>query len=222
MSESAPLIGTKEQPIGPKTSDYVKVIVWPFLLALCFIGLFVFVMVVPPTKTINFYSVAALATMLLPVIPVLSALVFAKTSVCDSFFFTVRGAAVLCGAKHTALPPCTRHAFFAVSDLFLSFFFTHLRTQQSKSAGNAHFWILVAVCTLVACLTLTNDRLLEGSDVSEFCQEHSYTWCGAGVDLLTDVTLGAILVTVVLGVLGAAATSSLLKKLDIPPLPINA
>ena len=172
MSESAPLIGTKDQPIGPKTSDYVKVIVWPVLLALCFIGLFVFVMVVPPTKTINFYSVAALATMLLPVVPVLSALVFAKTS--------------------------------------------------SKSAGNAHFWILVAVCTLVACLTLTNDRILDGSDVSEFCQEHSYTWCGAGVDLLTDVTLGAILVTVVLGVLGAAATSSLLKKLDIPPLPINA
>ena len=85
MSESAPLIGTKEQPIGPKTSDYVKVIVWPLVLALCFIGLFVFVMVVPPTTTINFYSVAALATMLLPVIPVLSALVFAKTSVCDSF-----------------------------------------------------------------------------------------------------------------------------------------
>lgn len=87
MSETAPLIDTKERPIGPKTSDYVKVILWPVLLALCFIALFVFVMVVPPTKTINFYSVAALATMLLPVIPVLSALVFAKTSVCDCCFF---------------------------------------------------------------------------------------------------------------------------------------
>ena len=74
----------------------------------------------------------------------------------------------------------------------------------------------------MACLTLTNNRILDGSDVSEFCEEHSYKWCGAGVDLLTDVTLGAILVTVVFGVLGAAATSSLLKKLDIPPLPINA
>ena len=103
MSESAPLIGTKEQPIGPKTSDYVKVIVWPFLLALCFIGLFVFVMVVPPTKTINFYSVAALATMLLPVIPVLSALVFAKTSVCDSFFFSQCAAQQFCAEQNTQL-----------------------------------------------------------------------------------------------------------------------
>ena len=96
--------------------------------------------------------------------------------------------------------------------------------KQSKKAGNVHFWVLVAVCTLVACLTLTNDRVLKRSQVSSYL-ENELNIHGSSLDaldVLTDVSLFVILVTVVFGVLGAAAASSFIKKLDLPPLPINA
>ena len=84
-----------------------------------------------------------------------------------------------------------------------------------------HYWTTVAVCALVACLTLTNNRLLTGSRVEDYCHKHNFH-CGNGEEFLMDITLGAILVTVVFGVLGASATSSLSKKLELPPMPINA
>jgi len=172
MSEKAPLIDTKSMPLGPKTGDYVKVILWPLLLALCGIALFAFMLAVPPIHKVTPYAVIALATMLLPIIPFITALNLVRSS--------------------------------------------------SKKAGNVHFWVLVAVCALVACLTLCNDRVLSGADASSYFDEHSFTHKLSGEEIITDVSLAAILVTVVLGVLGAAAASSFIKKLDIPPLPINA
>jgi len=172
MSEKAPLIDNKAMPLGPKTSDYVMVILWPLLLALVGIGLFAFFIAVPPMEKINAYGVIACITMLLPIIPFVSSL--------------------------------------------------NLIRSHSKTAGNVHFWIVVAVCTLVACLILSNDRIVTSSEVDSYFDKHNYHRKLSGLDILTDVSLAAIVVTVLLGVLSAASASSFIKKLDIPPMPINA
>jgi len=171
MSETAPLIDTKNVAMGPKASDYIMVVLWPLLLALCGIALFAFVLAVPPIDTVTPYGVIALITMLLPLIPLLSAL--------------------------------------------------NLVRSGSKTAGNVHFWIVVAVCAIMACLILTNDRVISSDEVDSYCAAHDFS-CIKGIDMLTDLTLAALVATVVFGVLSAAFAKSFVKKLDIPPLPINA
>jgi len=89
----------------------------------------------------------------------------------------------------------------------------------SKKTANVHFWIVVAVSALLACLILTNDRVVDSEEVESFANGFSYL---NAVELLTDFTLGALLITILLGVLGAAFTQSYIKKLDVPPMPINA
>ena len=89
MSEKAPLLATSASPVhlGPSTKDYVKMLLWPFALAVCFGAFFVFIVIVPPMSKVTVYGVAALITMLLPVIPVITAVAYAATSVCCSGFF---------------------------------------------------------------------------------------------------------------------------------------
>ena len=226
MSEKTPLISTPgNMPLGPKTKDYAMVLLWPFALAVCFAALFIFLVIVPPVHKISLYSVVTLIAMLLPCVPVITAVAFVATSVCPrppTHTHAKSRSAALCCSCACCFCCCrgssTKHTKHSGRSRALRLFSWK---QQSKKVGNVHFWTTVAVCTLVACLTLTNDRILEGSDVSHYCSEHNFH-CGAGVDLLTDVTLGGILVTVVFGVLGASAASSLTKKLDLPPMPINA
>jgi len=172
MSEKTPLINTKNMAIGPSVKDYVFVVLWPLLLFLCSVGVLIFFVVIPPVDHVTVYSVAAILTMGLPVVPLISSLV--------------------------------------------------LIGSCSKKAGKIHFWIVVAVCALMVCLTLTNDRIVTSSDVDEYCEDNSLKHCLAGMDMITDLSLGAVVVTVILGVLGAIYSQSFVQKLDIPPLPINA
>ena len=85
MSEKTPLISTTTAvPLGPKTKDYAMVLLWPLALAMCFAALFVFMIIVPFVEKITPYSVGALITMLLPCIPVITAVAFVATSVCQA------------------------------------------------------------------------------------------------------------------------------------------
>jgi len=175
MSEKAPLLDTKAMPLGPKTSDYVKVVVWPLLLVLLGVAFFAFALLYRPVSDITVYSVMALITMLLPVIPFLSAL--------------------------------------------------NLLRAGTKKAGNAHFWILVCVCVIVSCLVLVNDRILStghSEEFDSFFHDHSFHTKLGYTEFITDISLATLVVTVILGVLGATATNSFIAKLDLPPLPINA
>ena len=82
MSEATPLIDNKNMAVGPKGKDYVLVVLWPLLFALCGIGLFAFVLAVPPLDSITVYGAIALITMLLPIIPLITALALAVSGVC--------------------------------------------------------------------------------------------------------------------------------------------
>jgi len=172
MSEKAPLINSPNMAVGPKPVDKFLVVLWPLLYAICGIALFAFFLAYSPKGVSTVYSVIALGTMLLPLLPFITSL-------------------ALVGSRN-------------------------------KKAGKVHFWIVVAVSVLVACLILTNDRVVTSSDVDDYCAEHEFKNCIKGVDMLTDISLAVLVVSVVLGVLSAAFAQRFIEKLDIPPMPINA
>lgn len=83
---------------------------------------------------------------------------------------------------------------------------TAFAVWQHPRVGHFHIGVLTCVTVALTCGLLENSRIMDESELSDFCERHGLYRCDLTIDYATAVTLALIAIVIISGVIACWTT----------------